>query len=140
MAVDGSDGAWNAIRLAAKEANWRQARLIAVAVYGGDQAAGAGAGQPQTTDGDRAAAESALRETVRDVLGDDDDQAGLVDMKAVPGLAGRAIVETAREARAQLIVLAVRAGIIVLPGTVSQYVLRHARCPVLLVPAGRRAD
>jgi nucleotide-binding universal stress UspA family protein len=144
VAVDDSDGAWNAIRLAAKEAAWRQARLIAVTVYGGDQAAGAAAGQPpglpQTSDGDRAAAESALRETVRDVLGDDDDQSYLVDMKAVPGLAGRAIVETAREARAQLIVLAVRAGIIVLPGTVSQYVLRHARCPVLLVPAGRRAD
>jgi hypothetical protein len=37
--------------------------------------------------------------------------------------------------RAQLIVLAVRSGIAFLPGTVSQHVIRRARCPVLLVPA-----
>jgi nucleotide-binding universal stress UspA family protein len=137
VAVDGSDGAWNAIRLAAKEAAWRQARLIAVSVYRDDQAAGQPPGSPPSRDNGRAAAELALTEIVRDVLGPDGGQADMVDLTAVPGLAGRAIVDTAREARAQLIVLAVRAGIIMLPGTVSQYVLRQARCPVLLVPAGR---
>ena len=138
VAVDGSDGAWNAIRPAAKEAAWRQARLIAVSVYRDDQAAGQPPGSPPSRDNGRAAAELALSEAVRDVLGPDAGQAGIVvDLTAVPGLAGRAIVDTAREARAQLIVLAVRAGIIMLPGTVSQFVLQHARCPVLLVPAGR---
>jgi nucleotide-binding universal stress UspA family protein len=137
VAVDGSDGAWSAIRLAAKEAAWRQARLIAVAVYRDDQAAGQPPGSPPAGDNGRTAAELALSETVRDALGPDGGQADMVDLTAVPGLAGRAIVDTAREARAQLIVLAARAGIIMLPGTVSQYVLRHARCPVLLVPAGR---
>ena len=53
------------------------------------------------------------------------------------GLAARAIVDTATQERAQLIVLAARPGISLLPGTVSQYVLRHARCPVLVVPAER---
>jgi nucleotide-binding universal stress UspA family protein len=54
----------------------------------------------------------------------------------VAGIAGRQIIEAAREARAQLIVLATRGSMSMLLGTVSQYVLRKAPCPVLIVPAG----
>ena len=54
----------------------------------------------------------------------------------VAGTAGRQIVEAAREVRAQLIVLATRGSMSMLLGTVSQYVLRKAPCPVLVVPAG----
>jgi nucleotide-binding universal stress UspA family protein len=54
----------------------------------------------------------------------------------VLGLAGRKIVETAQRINAQLIVLATR-GSPSLLGTVSQYVLRKAPCPVLVVPAHR---
>jgi nucleotide-binding universal stress UspA family protein len=52
------------------------------------------------------------------------------------GPAGKAIVDTARSERAELIVLAARPELAGLPGTVSQYVLRNAGRPVMLVPAG----
>jgi len=139
VAVDDSAASWHAIRLAASEARWRQARLIAVLAYRTDRNAGAPADKPLSTpvssDEDRAVAESALRDAIRDALGED---AGPVDLRVIPGLAGRAVVEAAREARAQLIVLAARSGISLLPGTASQYVLRNARCPVLVVPAARQ--
>ena len=48
---------------------------------------------------------------------------------------GRALVDTAQSVNAQLIVLATRGEHAArLLGAVSQYVLRHAPCPVLLVP------
>jgi nucleotide-binding universal stress UspA family protein len=59
-----------------------------------------------------------------------------VELLVVAGTAGRQIVEAAREVRAQLIVLATRGSMSMLLGTVSQYVLRKAPCPVLVVPAG----
>lgn len=36
---------------------------------------------------------------------------------------------------AQLVVLAAHAGMTMVPGTVSQYVLLKARCPVTIVPS-----
>ena len=56
------------------------------------------------------------------------------------GLAGHVIVETARQTHAQLIVLAASPGKPMLPGTVSQYVLHKAECPVMLVPSGGPAS
>ena len=44
------------------------------------------------------------------------------------------IIEAAREAHAELIVLAAHPGRSAVPGTVSQYVLLKARCPVTIVP------
>ena len=44
------------------------------------------------------------------------------------------LVDTARKLNAQLIVLAGRGSTSMLLGTVSQYVLRRAPCPVLVVP------
>jgi nucleotide-binding universal stress UspA family protein len=57
-------------------------------------------------------------------------------VRAALGLAGRRIVEIAHKVNAQLIVLATRGSTSLLIGTVSQYVLRKAPCPVLIVPAG----
>jgi nucleotide-binding universal stress UspA family protein len=57
-----------------------------------------------------------------------------VQLTTVLGLAGRKLVETAQKANAQLIVLAGRGSASLLLGTVSQYVLRKAPCPVLVVP------
>ena len=51
------------------------------------------------------------------------------------GLAGRVIIDTARQTNAQLIILAARAGKSVVPGTVSQYVLLKSKCPVTIVPS-----
>ena len=50
------------------------------------------------------------------------------------GLPDSVIIEAAREANAELIVLAAHPGKSVVPGTVSQYVLLKARCPVTIVP------
>jgi nucleotide-binding universal stress UspA family protein len=74
-----------------------------------------------------------LRDAVADALG---DQADGVELRTVPGLAGRTLVHTARRVGARLIVLAGRGGKATAPGSVSQYVLRRAPCPVLVVPAG----
>jgi nucleotide-binding universal stress UspA family protein len=50
------------------------------------------------------------------------------------------IIETARQTHAQLVVLAAHPARSVLPGTVSQYVLLKARCPVTIVPAEDKED
>jgi len=136
VGVDGTEASQAAIRIAAEEARYRQAPLIAVMAYSGERTLGALAGQPVATlatGGDqRPAAESSLRNLVIGALG---KRADHVELRVVAGIAGRQIVEAAREARAQLIVLATRGSMSLLLGTVSQYVLRKAPCPVLVVPA-----
>lgn len=130
-------GSRKAIRLAAQEASYRDAPLIAVMAYSGDRAiapAGRTAGSLRTAGEERLIAESALREAVVDALGEKADR---VELHTVLGLAGRNLVDTARKVNAQLIVLAGRGSTSMLLGTVSQYVLRKAPCPVLVVPEGR---
>jgi nucleotide-binding universal stress UspA family protein len=137
VGVDSSDASRAAIALAAREARYRGAPLIAVQAYSGERPPAAPAARPlsimRTPEDERVDAESNLREAVRAVLG---DQADGVELRAVLGLAGRKIVETAQKVNAQLIVLATRGSTSMLLGTVSQYVLRKAPCPVLVVPAG----
>ena len=132
VGVDGADSR-AAIVQAAREARYRDAPLIAMRAYSGEHTPAA---QPvsasHTGDGQRAETESRLREIIREVLG---DQADTVEVRAVLGLAGRKIVETAHRVNAQLIVLATHGSKSMLLGTVSQYVLRRAPCPVLIVPA-----
>ena len=93
-------------------------------------------GTLHTGDDERTTTESALRDAVSKELGDQADQA---DLRVSEGLAGRVIVETARQTHAQLIVLAASPGKPMLPGTVSQYVLHKADCPVMLVPSSSSA-
>jgi nucleotide-binding universal stress UspA family protein len=135
VGVDGAGRSLTAIQLAAREASYRGARLIAVMAYAGERAFGAPAARPvaslRTDDDDRIVAESMLRDAVRDALG---GQADAVELRTVQGVAGRKLVETAAQAGAELVVLATRGGVSMLPGTVSQYVLRRAPCPVLIVP------
>ena len=129
-----------ALRLAAQEARYRDATLIAVLAYGGNPTLGSPAGRPVaaplTADDDRLAAEWALGDALADALG---DQAGQVERRLVPGLAGRSLVDVARAAGAQLLVLAGGGTASVLPGTTSQYVLRKAPCPILIVPDAETA-
>lgn len=140
VGVGASDGSLAAIRLAAAEAGYRNVPLIAVMAYSGEHAFGAPAGRPvatlRTGDDDRAEAESVLSDAVHDALG---EQANRVDLRPVPGPAGRKLVETADQAAAELIVLAARRGTAMVPGTVTQYVLRNAACPVLIVPESGKA-
>ena len=123
-----------AIRLAAQEARYRDTTLIAVMAYpaerGWSPAVRPGA-ERLTLGDDRAAAEDLLHEAVTDALG---DAAKRVEQRVVADLPGRALVRAAQTANAQLLVLAARQGIARVLGTVSQYVLRNAPCPVLTVP------
>jgi nucleotide-binding universal stress UspA family protein len=136
VAVDGSGASRTAIQLAAYEARCRRAGLVAVTAYRAETQASAPAARPVgtlTTGAEvRASAENALRDAVSDALGPD---AADVELLSVAGPAGKAVVEAARQASAELIVLATRPGLSMLPGGVSQYVLRNARLPVLMVPA-----
>lgn len=136
VGVDGS-GSRTAIAMAAREARYRGAPLIVVRAYNGEHvleppAIRSGSAE-RTAEDERADAESRLRDAVRDALG---ELADSVEVRAVLGLAGRKIVETAHKVNAQLIVLPSRGSTSMLLGTVSQYVLRKAPCPVLVVPAG----
>lgn len=134
VGVEGSTGSRAAIKIAAQEARYRHALLIAVMAYSGERAV-APAGRPLATlrgaGEERLIAESALRDAVTDALGDEADK---VELRTVLGLAGRNLIDTARRVNAQLIVLAGRGSTSMLLGTVSQYVLRKAPCPVLVVP------
>jgi nucleotide-binding universal stress UspA family protein len=135
VGVDGSSRSRAALRLAAQEAHWRQVPLVAVSAYEpplGTPTGGFPVATLHTEEEHRATTESTLRDTVHEELG---EQAGQTDLRVAVGLAGRVIVETARQTQAQLIVLASSPGKAVLPGTVSQYVLHKAECPVMLVPA-----
>jgi nucleotide-binding universal stress UspA family protein len=123
-----------AIRLAAQEARYRDTILIAVMAYPAERnwspAVRPGAERLTSAD-DWAVTDDLLREAVSDALG---DAAGRVEHRVVADLPGRALVHAAQTANAQLIVLAARHGIARVLGTVSQYVLRNAPCPVLTVP------
>jgi nucleotide-binding universal stress UspA family protein len=137
VGVEGGRGSRKAIRLAAQEARYRDAPLIAVMAYSGDRAVAPAVGPGATlrpAGEERLVAESALRDAVVDALGEDADR---VELRTALGLAGRNLIDTARRVNAQLIVLAGRGSASMLLGTVSQYVLRKAPCPVLVVPEAR---
>lgn len=74
---------------------------------------------------------------VDDELGDKATQA---DLRVSVGLAGRVIIDPGRQTNAQLAVLAARPGKPAMPGTVSQYVVLKARCPVTIVPVEGRDE
>ena len=77
-----------------------------------------------------------LGDEVAAALGEEAEQA---ELRAVGGLPGRKLVETARATDAQMIVLASGLSGSILAGAVSQYVLRNSPCPVLVVPDRVRA-
>ena len=134
VGVEDGGGSRTTIKMAAQEAHLRHAPLIAVMAYSGDRAmapAGRAAASSRTAGEERLVAESALRDAVVDALGEEADR---VELRTALGLAGRNLVDTARRVNAQLIVLAGRGSTSMLLGTVSQYVLRKAPCPVLVVP------
>ena len=93
-----------------------QVPLVAVSAYEpplGTPKGGFPVAALHTADEERATAESTLRDTVSEELG---DQAGQTDLRVSAGLAGRVIVETAHQTNAQLIVLAASPGKSLLPG------------------------
>jgi len=137
VGVDGTGMSRATIKAAAHEARCRDATLIAVMAYSTERPLGTPAARPLTAvpvaSDERLVAETALRDAVAAALG---DEAYRVELRTTLGLAGRSLVDTARKVNAQLIVLAGRGSTSMLLGTVSQYVLRRAPCPVLVVPEG----
>jgi nucleotide-binding universal stress UspA family protein len=139
VGVDGIPGSHPAIRLALQEARYRGAGLLAVMAYGLESALGAPAARPVSTRPasaqERELTEATLRQAVEAALG---DLPAEVELRAVQGNPGHALVATARETDAQLLVLSARGDgpVSRLLGTVSQHVLRQAPCPVLVVPDG----
>jgi nucleotide-binding universal stress UspA family protein len=134
VGVEDGGGSRATIRMAAQEARFRHAPLIAVMAYSGDRAmapAARPAASLRTVGEEHLVTESALRDAVIDALGEEADR---VELRTALGLAGRNLVDTARRVNAALIVLAGRGSTSMLLGTVSQYVLRKAPCPVLVVP------
>ncbi len=136
VGVDGLPESFAAIRLARQEAAYRGVGLAAVMAYTSESALGTPGARPLSIPGapdeQRQLAESALRQAVRDALGDADD----VELRVVAGVPGRVLVQTARALDADIMVLATRKEHAPsrLLGAVSQYVLRNAPCPVLVVP------
>ncbi len=87
---------------------------------------------PITPDEQRQLAQSALRQAITDALGTVDD----VELRVVAVVPGRVLVQVACALDAELVVLATRkeGTPARLLGAVSQFVLRNAPCPALVVP------
>jgi nucleotide-binding universal stress UspA family protein len=158
VGVDGSSNSYAAIRVAWEEASLRGTGLVAVMAMGSESALGAPAARPLATslapEEARVLAESTLRGLVKAALeadgGADAGTAGglgagadnsAVQSRVEAGQPGRVLVEAARTLDAVMIVLAVRKERTPsrLLGAVSQYVLRNAPCPVLVVPEASKA-
>jgi nucleotide-binding universal stress UspA family protein len=141
VGVDGSPRSYAALRIGQEEAGLRKTDLVAMMAYGGEGVLGSPAGRPLATtrsDGEeRQLAASTLRSVVRDALGSEEG----VQVHVEAGQPGRVLVETARALDARIIVLAARKEGTPsrLLGAVSQYVLRNAPCPVLVVPEASTA-
>jgi nucleotide-binding universal stress UspA family protein len=137
VSVDGTTGTRAAIQLAAREAAYRGCLLVAVASYASDTPFNATAARPMASLGTAAEGQlvtsQLLADAVEDALG---DRAVAVQHRLIRGFTGRRFVAAVRDARAELIVLTARGNMSLLLGAVSQYVLRHAPCPVLVVPEG----
>ena len=136
VGVDGTPDSYAAIRLAREEASLRGTDLVAVMAYSGEGALGAPAARPLSTPRspaeDQKLAEATLGTLVKAALGDD----GGVILRVEAGSPGRVLVDTARVHQAVMVVLSARKERTPsrLLGAVSQYVLRNAPCPVLVVP------
>lgn len=138
VGVDGSPGSLAAIRLAQQEARFRNSPLLAVMAVGGEGVMSGAPNRPASmlnTAEQRTISEATVRQVVRDALGED---ATGVDTRVIEGAPGRVLVQAAEESAAQMLVVAARGDGAVsrLLGSVSQFVLRNAPCPVLVVPPG----
>ncbi|HEY5352593.1 MAG TPA: universal stress protein [Streptosporangiaceae bacterium] len=96
-----------ALRAAAQEAGFRQARLVALTAYSGEGAVAAPAAQ--------------------------------VELRVVQSVPGRSLVDAARMLDAELLLVGSHGEHAMSWLLGSQYVLRNAPCPVLLVPRAAEA-
>ncbi len=138
IGVDASEAAKEALRYGLHEASIRGTRVRAVHAWSHTLAiptTGPGVLAVSNASSLREEAEALLRTTLEAVAGDAADR---IDRVVVEAPAGLAIIDNARDA--ELIVVGRRAhGAVrsLVLGSVSSYVVGHATCPVLVVPAPR---
>ena len=136
IGVDGSDVAKEALQYGLHEASIRGTRARAVHAWMPSAmvpATGPGMVPPIDIEPYREAAEDLLRSTVAAVAG---EQADKVKLVVAESPAGPALIDNAHDA--ELIVVGRRGrGAVksLVLGSVSSYVLQHATCPVLVLPA-----
>jgi nucleotide-binding universal stress UspA family protein len=129
VGVDGSDGARRAVAWAAQEAKLRGGRLRVVHAWSYmDQAGGAF---------DPAYGEDDARRLLDEIIaGLDEEATGLdIERRPVNDLPARGLLDSAADG--DLLVVGARGlggfrGLLL--GSVSQQVVQHARCPVVIVP------
>ena len=140
VGIDGSGGAHRALEWAMKEAAARHSPLIVVAVH--EVLASGWTGNPvilpqdeQAVDKTRRAAEELVAKAAAQ-LGESQPLA--VTVRAVNGLPAQELIEASRDA--DLLVVGSRGGggfARLMMGSVSDQVVRHAHCPVVVVPGQR---
>lgn len=136
-ATDGSAASWSAARYAVALARYTGARLVVLFVVNIREARRLAPLEQEALAALREQGESAVGKAV-----------GLAQQHRVPaqgmlveGVPGQAIVDTAADLGADLIVVGSHgaSGLErVLLGSVSEFVVRHARCPVLVAPSHER--
>ena len=140
VGIDGSDGAHRALEWAMKEAAAHHAPLAAVTVH--EVAASGWTGNPVILPPDEQAVEKARHAAEESVakcaarLGD--SQPLSVTVRAVNGFPAQELIEASRDA--DLLVVGSRGGggfARLMLGSVSDQVMRHAHCPVVVVPGQR---
>ena len=139
IGVDGSDVAKEALQYGLHEASIRGTRVRAVHAWMPSAimpATGPGMVPPIDIEPYREAAEEILRSAVAAVAGEHADK---VELVVAESPAGPALIDNAHDA--ELIVVGRRGrGAVksLVLGSVSSYVLQHATCPVLVMPAPHR--
>ncbi len=135
VGIDGSRNSAAALRWAVAEGRLRDLPVTAVYVWGyyDPPTATDGAFEPAYSDDE---AEDALRRAVADALGDEAAQG--VERRVVFGQASRALLDTAADAGADLVVVGARGvggfrGLLL--GSVAQQCLHHTDRPLVVVPA-----
>jgi nucleotide-binding universal stress UspA family protein len=139
VGIDGGEDSGEILRFALHEASIRGTRLRAVQAWSSvHRMSVSGPGVVPVVDRERAREDAAaeLARLVDAVVGDRADE---VERVAPEGPAGQAILDHANDA--ELIVVGTHArGTLaeIVLGSVSHHVVRHARCPVVVVPPRHR--
>lgn len=141
VGVDGSEGALDALRFAARQARETGARLRVVCAWHVPPAAyGAGGLVPPWDP--RKAFRDAAAETIEEAIAALGADAEGVEVERVvaEGQAAKVLVEASRDADLLVVGSRGRGGFTgLLLGSVSQECAHHAPCPVVIVPPGARS-
>ena len=140
VGVDGSHGAHQALEWAIKEAAAHNAPLTVLTVH--EVAASGWTGNPIILPPDLPAVEEARQaaeETVRKTLSElGEPRPASVTVRAVNGIAAEELLNASRDADLLVVGFRGTSGFArMVLGSVSNKVVHHARCPVVVVPDGR---